>query len=322
MNDYTLRTFRTFATKQLEAVSPTPDLDVQVLLQHAMHYDKTQLLLFLDNHIPDDKLEWLYHALDQRETGLPVAYITGHKEFYGFDFFVSPAVLIPKPDTEILVERALELILEKMEDSSNEEPLKICDMCTGSGCIGISVLKTLYAVDKIPVEKLPQITMVDISAPALEIAKKNVASLLPEKSLVEKITFIQSDLFEKVEEQFDLILANPPYVPSNMVDELLADGRNEPRLALDGDIAEEDNTGVGALRQAQETQVETTSDGTSIIKKLILEACEHLAFNATILLETGEYNALQTAEFARGQGFETQIHTDLEGEYRNVELTK
>ena len=299
MNDYTLRTFRTFATKQLEGVSPTPDLDVQVLLQHAMHYDKTQLLLFLDNHIPDDKLEWLYYALDQRETGLPVAYITGHKEFYGFDFYVTPQVLIPKPDTEILVERALELILEKMEDSSNEEPLKICDMCTGSGCIGISVLKTLYAVDKLPVEKLPQITMVDISEPALEVAKKNVASLLPEKTLVEKFTFIQSDLFDKVEGQFDLILANPPYVPSNMVDELLADGRNEPRLALDGD-----------------------ADGTALIKKLILEACEHLAFNATILMETGEYNALQTAEFARSQGFTTQIHTDLEGDYRNVELTK
>ncbi|MBR5402103.1 MAG: peptide chain release factor N(5)-glutamine methyltransferase [Treponema sp.] len=299
MENYTLRTFRTFATKQLEGVSPTPELDVQVLLQHAMHYDKTQMLLFLDNHIPDDKLEWLYHALDRRESGLPVAYITGHKEFYGFDFFVTPDVLIPKPDTEILVERALEIILEKMEDSSNSEPLQICDMCTGSGCIGISVLKTLYAVDKIPVEKLPQFTLVDISAPSLEVAKKNVATLLPEKSLVEKITFVQSDLFENVQGHFDLILSNPPYVPTAMVDELLTDGRSEPRLALDGD-----------------------EDGTALIKRLIIQSCDHLAFNATILMETGEYNALQTADFARGQGFETQIHTDLEGDYRNVEMTK
>ena len=299
MEKYTLRTFRTFATKQLEGVSPTPELDVQVLLQHAMHYDKTQMLLFLDNHIPDDKLEWLYHALDRRESGLPVAYITGHKEFYGFDFFVTPDVLIPKPDTEILVERALEIILEKMEDSSNSEPLQICDMCTGSGCIGISVLKTLYAVDKIPVEKLPQFTLVDISAPSLEVAKKNVATLLPEKSLVEKITFVQSDLFENVQGHFDLILSNPPYVPTAMVDELLTDGRSEPRLALDGD-----------------------EDGTALIKRLIIQSCDHLAFNATILMETGEYNALQTADFARGQGFETQIHTDLEGDYRNVEMTK
>ena len=311
MENFTLRTFRTFATKQLSGISPTPDLDVQVLLQHAMHYDKTQMLLFLDNHIPDEQLEWLYNAIEKRNNGLPVAYITGHKEFYGFDFFVNPNVLIPKPDTEILVERALEIILEKMQDSSNSEPLKICDMCTGSGCIGLSVMKTLYAVDKVPVEKLPQITMVDISSHALEIAKKNAASLLPEQEIIKKISFVQSNLFHNVEGKFDLILTNPPYVPSSMVDELLADGRNEPRLALDGDMVIESLEGD-----------EFNTDGTSIIKQLILQSCEHLAFNATILMETGEYNALKSAEFAQTQGFATQIHTDLEGDYRNVELTK
>ena len=311
MENYTLRTFRTFATKQLESVSTTPDLDVQVLLQQAMHYDKTQLLLFSDNHIPEEQLEWLYNAIEKRKSGMPVAYITGHKEFYGFDFLVTPQVLIPKPDTEILVERALEIILEKMDDSSNTEPLTICDMCTGSGCIGISVMKTLYAVDKIPVEKLPQITMVDISSHAIEIAKKNVARLLPEQEIIKKFNFVQSNLFQSVEDKFDLILTNPPYVPSSMVDELLADGRSEPRLALDGDMVIESLQGD-----------EFNTDGTSIIKQLIIQACEHLTFNATILMETGEYNALKTAEFAQLQGFSTQVHTDLAGEYRNVELTK
>ncbi len=311
MENYTLRTFRTFATKQLEGISTTPDLDVQVLLQQAMHYHKTQLLLFSDNHIPDEQLEWLYNAIEKRKSGLPVAYITGHKEFYGFDFIVTPQVLIPKPDTEILVERALEIILEKMDDSSNTEPLTICDMCTGSGCIGISVMKTLYAVDKIPVEKLPQITMVDISSHAIEIAKKNVARLLPEQEIIKKFNFVQSNLFQSVEDKFDLILTNPPYVPSSMVDELLADGRSEPRLALDGDMVIESLQGD-----------EFNTDGTSIIKQLIIQACEHITFNATILMETGEYNALKTAEFAQLQGFSTQVHTDLAGEYRNVELTK
>ncbi len=311
MNDYTLRTFRTFATKKLQGISATPDLDVQVLLQHAMHYDKTQLLLFSDNHIPDEQLEWLYNAIEKRNTGFPVAYITGHKEFYGFDFFVTPEVLIPKPDTEILVDRALQIILEKMEDSSNAEPLKICDMCTGSGCIGLSVMKTLYAVDKIPVENLPQITMVDISSHALEIAKKNAARLLPEQEIIKKLNFVQSNLFQNIEDKFDLILTNPPYVPSSMVDELLSDGRNEPRLALDGDMIIESLEGDTF-----------NTDGTSIIKQLILQACDHLTFDATILMETGEYNAIKTAEFAQIQGFSTQIHTDLEGAYRNVEMTK
>ncbi len=311
MENYTIRTFKAFAKKQLEKVSSTPELDIDVLLQHAMHYDKTQLLLFSDNHIPDSQLEWLYNAIEKRNNGLPVAYITGHKEFYGFDFLVTPQVLIPKPDTEILVERALEIILEKMEDSSNTEPLTICDMCTGSGCIGLSVMKTLYAIDKIPVEKLPQITMVDISSHALEVAKKNAARLLPEQEIIKKFTFVQSNLFYSIEDKFDLILSNPPYVPSSMVDELLADGRGEPRLALDGDMIIESLEGD-----------EFNTDGTSIIKQLIIQACEHLTFNATILMETGEYNALKTAEFAQLQGFSTQIHTDLAGEYRNVELTK
>ncbi|MBP5603220.1 MAG: peptide chain release factor N(5)-glutamine methyltransferase [Treponema sp.] len=311
MENYTIRTFKAFAKKQLEKVSSTPELDIDVLLQHAMHYDKTQLLLFSDNHIPDSQLEWLYNAIEKRNNGLPVAYITGHKEFYGFDFLVTPQVLIPKPDTEILVERALEIILEKMEDSSNTEPLTICDMCTGSGCIGLSVMKTLYAIDKIPVEKLPQITMVDISSHALEVAKKNAARLLPEQEIIKKFTFVQSNLFNSIEDKFDLILSNPPYVPSSMVDELLADGRGEPRLALDGDMIIESLEGD-----------EFNTDGTSIIKQLIIQACEHLTFNATILMETGEYNALKTAEFAQLQGFSTQIHTDLAGEYRNVELTK
>ena len=183
-------------------------------------------------------------------------------------------------------------------------------MCTGSGCIGISVLKTLYTVDKIPVEKLPQITMVDISSHALEVAKKNVAQLLPDQEVIKKFTFVQSNLFNNIDDTFDLILTNPPYVPSSMVDELLADGRSEPRLALDGDMVIESLEGD-----------EFNTDGTSIIKQLILQACEHLAFNATILMETGEYNALKTAEFAQMQGFTTQIHTDLEGDYRNVEMT-
>ena len=310
MENYTIRTFKTFATKQLEKVSTTPELDVEVLLQHAMHYDKTQILLFSDNHIPDGQLEWLYNAIEKRKNGTPVAYITGHKDFYGFDFLVTPQVLIPKPDTEILVERALEIIHEKMEDSSNTEPLTICDMCTGSGCIGLSVMKTLYAVDKIPVDKLPQITMVDISTHALEVAKKNVARLLPEQEIIKKFNFVRSNLFQSVEDKFDLILTNPPYVPSSMVDELLADGRGEPRLALDGDMVIESLEGD-----------EFNTDGTSIIKQLIIQACEQLTFNATILMETGEYNAQTTADYAGTLGFSSEFHKDLEGQLRVVEMT-
>ena len=301
MNTITIRNFKTSATKELQGISPSPELDVQVLLSHALKYDKTQLLLFAENHIPDDKLDWLNKAIGLRKTGLPVAYITGVKEFYGYDFFVTPDVLIPKPDTEVLVERAMELITQAAR------PLRILDMCAGSGCIGLSVMKTLYALEKVPVENLPQITMVDISEPALAIAKKNAAALLPDGEILQKITFIQSDLFEKVDGEFDFILTNPPYIPSAMVDELLKDGRNEPRLALDGDIAVPE-------------PVEGPQAGTHIIKKLITQSCKHLAQNGTILMETGEYNAQATADFAQKAGFATEIHRDLEGQLRVVEM--
>ena len=291
MDTITIRQFKNNASKELEGFTPSPELDVQVLLSHALKYDKTQLLLFAENHIPEDKLAWLNKAIGLRKTGLPVAYITGVKEFYGYDFFVTPDVLIPKPDTEVLVERAMELIIEAAR------PLKILDMCTGSGCIGLSVMKTLYALEKVPVENLPQMTLVDISEPALAIAKKNAAALLADTNILQKITFIQSDLFEKVDGEFDFILTNPPYVPSSLVDELLKDGRNEPRLALDGDV-----------------------DGTSLIKKLITQSCKHLAQNGTILMETGEYNAQATADFAQEAGFATEIHRDLEGQLRVVEM--
>ena len=183
MDTITIRQFKNNASKVLEGFTQSPELDVQVLLSHALKYDKTQLLLFAENHIPDDKLVWLNKAIEQRKTGLPVAYITGVKEFYGYDFFVTPDVLIPKPDTEVLVERAMELIMERVGsggDAGTEtsaRPLRILDMCTGSGCIGLSVMKTLYALEKVPVENLPQMTLVDISEPALVIAKKNAAAL-------------------------------------------------------------------------------------------------------------------------------------------------
>ena len=322
MENNTIRQFKNLAIKELQGTSPSPALDVEVLLSHALKYDKTQLLLFAEDNIPEDKVVWLNKAITRRKTGLPVAYITGVKEFYGYDFFVTPDVLIPKPDTEILVEHAIEMIMDKMDgEDAAARPLSICDMCTGSGCIGLSVMRTLYTLEKVPVEKLPLLTMVDISEPALAIAKKNAASLLPDSDILQKITFIQSDLFEKVTGQFDFILTNPPYIPSAMVDELLKDGRNEPRLALDGDMALRQAQGPHASGVAEPVEgVEGPHDGTYLIKKLLKQSCEHLANNGTILMETGEYNAQATADFANELGFTTQLHTDLEGQLRVVEL--
>lgn len=294
--------FKKSAVDDLTPFSTTPQLDADVLIQHAFSYSKTELLLNRDKPIDNEKLAWLNDAVSKRKKGFPIAYIICHKEFYGYDFFVTPAVLIPKPDTEILVERAIDTIITKMEVQQNKI-LTVCDMCTGSGCIALSVLKSLKENHDIPENMLPKFTLADISRPALEIAKKNAESLLPQ---TDRVRFIQTNLFEMLPHSFDVIISNPPYIPHKMVDVLLKDGRNEPRLALDGDV-KPDGTRGG-------------DDGLEIIRNLIPQAKAHLSPRGTILIETGEYNAENAEKIAQSFGFKTRIHKDLEGQLRNVEM--
>ncbi len=271
-----------------------------------------------NKELPDDTKTELDMAVSRRATGLPIAYITGHKEFYGYDFIVSPDVLIPKPDTEILVERAVDVILSMM-DARGENLLTVCDMCTGSGCIAVAVAKTLLEDERVPPEQLPKFTLADISEPALDIARRNVSALLSKHGslVMSRFNFVRTNLFDAITEaiKYDLILSNPPYIPHTMVDELLRDGRSEPRLALDGDIT---LTGDRAL--AVDGSGKPADDGLEIIRNLIPQAQAHLAPRSTILMETGEYNAEATAALAEEAGFNTEIYRDLEGQLRVVEM--
>ena len=304
----TIREFKKTASVSLSN-SKTPALDAEILLSFFLELNKTQLLLNQNQEISDEKFALLNDAVKRRQSGLPIAYITGHKEFYGYDFFVSPAVLIPKPDTEILVEKAVLFIEEKI-CANPERILTICDMCTGSGCIAISVLKTLYETKKIPLERLPKFTLVDISDKALEIARKNAESLLGtaknggSAKLLERVRFIQSNLFEQLPYQFDAVLTNPPYVPSSLTDELLKDGRSEPRLALDGDIT---ITGDHA----------DSDDGLEIIRNLMPQIYDHTVFGGFFLMETGEYNMRGAENLSYRAGFRnSRVFNDLEDQER------
>ncbi len=299
----TIQEFKNLSVKTLKD-SPSASLDVNVFLEHCLKQNKTWLLVHSEEELSAKQFSWLTEAVAKRKTGLPVAYITGHKEFYGYDFIVSPSVLIPKPDTEILVENAIDEIIAKIEFQP-EIILSVCDMCAGSGCIGISVLKNLIEEYKIPSEKLPKFTFADISEEALNITKQNAKKLLPPKEF-EELRFIQTNLFSEVPFTFDLILTNPPYIPAKMVTELLKDGRNEPRLALDGD--------VGIFGEPTEQ-----NDGLGIIRRLVPESYEHLAYNGVLIMETGEYNAKATKNIFMQNNFRcTKIFNDLEGQERNV----
>lgn len=299
----TIQEFKNISIKTLKD-SPSASLDTNVLLEHCLKQNKTWILVHSEKELSAEQFSWLTEAVAKRKTGLPVAYITGHKEFYGYDFTVSPDVLIPKPDTEILVEKAIDEIITKIEFQP-EIVLSVCDMCAGSGCIGISVLKNLIEEFKIPSGQLPKFTIADISEKALDIAKQNAKKLLPPAEF-EELRFIQTDLFSEVPFTFDLILTNPPYIPAKMVTALLKDGRNEPRLALDGDI------GLFGVPTEE-------NDGLGIIRRLVPESYGHLAYNGVLLMETGEYNAAATKIIFEQNKFRcTKIFKDLEGQDRNV----
>lgn len=296
-----IREFKSWAKKHLSS-SPSAALDVSVLLEFFLGKDKTWILLHEKDELTAEQFSKLSDAVAARKTGLPVAYITGRKEFYGYDFFVTPDVLIPKPDTEILVESALTEILQKIQNEKNGIS-SICDICTGSGCVGLSVIKSLSERNKISSAKVPELTLSDISSAALLIAEKNAKNLL-HKELCQKINLVHSDLFSAIPQKFDMILSNPPYIPSKMVDELLKDGRSEPRLALDGDS-------YGTSQKS--------CDGLSIIRRLVPQCMEHLNEGGILIVEAGEYNALETKAIFEKSGFShVKIIKDLEDQERDV----
>ena len=232
-------------------------------------------------------------------TGLPVAYITGKKEFFGIEFFVTPDVLIPKPDTEILVEHALKKILDY-----EKKEISLADVCTGSGCIGLSVLFNVNIKEKDSGKKI-NLVMTDLSPAALDVAKKNAENIFSDSKGKNKIEFLQGDLLCG-KSGFDFILSNPPYVPHCEVEKLLLDGRSEPRLALDGDID------FFVSRKSPETD-----DGLAVIRRLVPLAYNALNDGGIFLMESGEYQAEDVRNLFCEAGFsETETLNDLSGQQR------
>jgi release factor glutamine methyltransferase len=201
----------------------TPFLDAVVLLAHAMDATKEKLFASLPDPVPEGVQAGFKTLLDRRAAGAPVSYIRGKKEFFGLEFTVDERVLVPRPDTEILVERALRIC------GSEPGIRTVHDACTGSGCVVIAL--------KLMAPEL-EISASDISPAAAEVFRLNA-----EKLLGGPASFHLSDLLEGVPGAFDLIVANPPYLQDAEVDDLRRIGWPEPELSLRGgkggtDIAE------------------------------------------------------------------------------------
>lgn len=219
-------------------------LDARLLLEYVCHTDRNALLVYGDREVEPQLAEQYLELIAKRSQHIPLQHLTGVQDFMGLTFKVSDKVLIPRQDTEILVEEAMKELHDGM---------RILDMCTGSGCILISLLH--YSNDCRGVG-------VDISGEALEVARKNACSILSENacsilsenacgilekqqadqgasdeeaSLPEGISFICSNLFEQVEGKFDMIVSNPPYIRTDVIETLMPEVKDhEPVQALDG----------------------------------------------------------------------------------------
>lgn len=195
----------------------SPKLKARLLLQYVLKQTRQYIIVY-DNKEINKKEQFEYFVnIEKLTTGVPLQHITHSQEFMKMDFFVDENVLIPRPDTEILVEETIK-ISKKITNP------KILDLCTGSGAIAISIAKNVKDAD---------IYAVDISEKALNIAKTNAKRL----EVFDKIKFLKSDLFQNIEKtKFDIIVTNPPYIKKEDITYLSKEVQREPLLALDGGV--------------------------------------------------------------------------------------
>lgn len=194
-----------------------PRLDAEVLLCDVLDMDRVQLYVNFERPLEEEELDKYRRLIGLRGRRVPVSYLIGKKEFYSKDYKITRDVLIPRPETEILVELAVKLVQPFVTP-------KVIDLGTGSGIIGISLALLLPDAS---------ILAVDISEKALLVAEENAINL----GVTEQVAFLQSDLFKTVpQDKYALICSNPPYIPTRELDELEPEVQQEPRLALDGGV--------------------------------------------------------------------------------------
>jgi len=254
------------------------------LLAYVLERDRSFILSHAEDAIDAEKTERFLQCLERRARGEPLQYITGRQEFFALEFEVTPAVLIPRPETELLIETALKLF-------SESDDVSFCDVGTGSGCIAITLL-----------HERPQARAVgiDVSPRALVVAQRNAAR----HRVTERIEFVLSDCFAALDpsqSSFDLIVSNPPYVEAGAIESLQREVRDfEPQVAL----------AAGA-------------DGLAVIRRLLLEAPAFLKTGGHFLFEIGFTQAAAVKRLLDPKHWQlVAIHADLQGIPRTVVLQK
>lgn len=255
------------------------------LLEYVIERDRTFIIAHADHLISKEHLETFRQIVVRRAKGEPLQYITGRQAFFGLDFEVTPAVLIPRPETELLVETALAILCPVDEESH------ICDIGTGSGCIAVTLLHKRARAHAVGI---------DISETAIQVAQRNAAR----HGVAERMRFVASDIFSALsadETRFDLVVSNPPYVAGSTLEELQREVRDhEPR---------------GALTPG--------ADGLLIIRRLLSESGAFLKQGGHLLVEIGFDQGAEVERLVDRNIWQLlAIHQDLQGIPRIVALQK
>ena len=246
-------------------------IEATLLLEHVLHTDKNEFLLHPDREVSEEDVKTFLELATRRSQGEPVQYIIGLAPFYGLEFKVTPSVLIPRFDTEVLVEEALGVI---------KDGDKVLDLCTGSGCIAVTVKKYKPNAD---------VYASDISLDAIEIAKENAEANNTE------VTFIHSDLLNDVENDLDVIISNPPYIKTSVIEGLDDIVKNhEPYLALNGG-----------------------NDGLDYYRRIVADSKNHLKKGGRLMMEIGYDQGEDLRTLLKEAGYlSIEIKKDLSGNDR------
>ncbi len=265
----------------------TPRLDAEVLLSYVLKKERIYLYVHFDEPLEKAELAAFHECVAKRARRVPTAYITGRREFMGLDFFVSTATLIPRPDTEILVEAASKRLRRLSADA--DHTLRFADIGTGTGVIALSILQ--YATSDVTA------VAVDRSALALAVAYKNAERF----GLKERVSFLEGDLLAPLKDGiFDAILSNPPYIPDTDIEHLAIEVRAyEPMLALKGGV-----------------------DGMDFYRRLLEDAPHYLRAGGFLALEVGSGQAKKVRSMAKASWKDIEILFDLAGIERVVVLWK
>lgn len=256
-------------------------LDAWYLLEYVTGVSKAMYFAEPERAVSEENADRYIDCIRRRAAHIPLQHITGEQEFMGYPFYVNEHVLIPRQDTEILVEEAIQVMRPKM---------KVLDMCTGSGCIVLSILKMCR--EKYYMTDLQGIGA-DVSEEALKVARENG------RRLGVPVTWIQSDLFAKIpeEEKYDVIVSNPPYIETAVIDTLQEEVRlHDPYIALDG-----------------------KEDGLYFYRRIISEAGKYLKPQGKLMFEIGCDQAEAVEELMKNAGYEQiTVKKDLAGLDRGV----